>query len=102
MSFRIRFTEEASEDLHRLCDFLLQQADGDPRQAEAALEALRRGIALLETSPFACRRAPGTDPLLRELLVGFGATGYVALFEIDGTESVTVLAIRHQREDDYR
>ena len=102
MSFRIRFTEEAREDLHRLYDFLLEQAGGDPRQVESALEALRRGFALLETSPFACRRAPGGDPLLRELLAGFGATGYVALLEIEGADTVTVLAVRHQREDDYR
>lgn len=102
MSFRIRFTEEAREDLHRLYDFLLDQTGGDAHQAEAALEALRRGFALLESSPFACRRAAGGDVMLRELLVGFGAAGYVALIEIEGAEVVTVLAVRHQREDDYR
>lgn len=102
MSFRIRFTEEAREDLHRLFDFLLEQAGGDMRHAESALEALRRGFAFLESSTFACRRAPGGHPLLRELVVGFGETGYVALFEIEGADTVTVLAVRHQREDDYR
>lgn len=102
MSFRLRFTEEARKDLHRLYDFLLDQAACDTRQAEAALEALRRGLALLESSPFACRRAAAGDVMLRELLVGFGATGYVVLVEIEGAEWVTVLAVRHQREDDYR
>lgn len=57
---------------------------------------------MLETSPFACRRAPAADLLLRELLIGFGAAGYVLLFEIEAGDVVTVLAIRHQREDDYR
>jgi len=102
MNFQVRFTEEALEDLVRLYSFNLEQADGDVGQAEAALEAIRRGIALLETSPFACRRAAGADALLRELLVGFGSAGYVALFEIEVAKSVTVLAVRHQREDDYR
>lgn len=102
MSFRISFTEEAREDLHRLYDFLLGMAEGDSRQADAALEELRRGFALLETSPFACRRAPCTDPMLRELLVGFGETGYVALFEVKDAQTVIILAVRHQREDDYR
>lgn len=102
MSFRIRFTEEARDDLHRLYDFMLARTDGDPRQAEGALDALRKGLALLETSPFACRRCEGQGPMLRELLVGFGATGYVVLIEIENTDYVTVLAIRHQREDDYR
>jgi plasmid stabilization system protein ParE len=38
---------------------------------------------------------------LRELTIAFGVSGYVALFEIDGAKTVTVLAVRHQREDDY-
>ena len=50
--------------------------------------------------PFACRKAAGTDPFLRELLVGFGKDGYVALFEIEGPHMVTVLAVRYQREED--
>jgi mRNA-degrading endonuclease RelE of RelBE toxin-antitoxin system len=38
---------------------------------------------------------------LRELVIPFGAAGYVALFEIEDNETVTILAIRHQREEDY-
>lgn len=102
MTFSVRFTEEARDDLKRLYGFQLEQAGGDLRQAEAALEAIRRGIALLESSPFACRRAAGGEALLRELLIGFGAAGYVALFEIVDAQTITVLAVRHQREDDYR
>jgi hypothetical protein len=34
-------------------------------------------------------------------MIPFGASGYVALFEIDRDRCVTVLALRHQREDDY-
>jgi plasmid stabilization system protein ParE len=102
MSFEVRFTEEALDDLERLLAFKLQQAGFDPGQARASLEAIHRGIALLETSPFACRRAEGGDAFLRELVIGFGAAGYVALFDIEDAATVTVLAVRHQREDDYR
>jgi mRNA-degrading endonuclease RelE of RelBE toxin-antitoxin system len=35
------------------------------------------------------------------MLIPFGASGYVALYEIDNEETVTILATRHQREDDY-
>jgi hypothetical protein len=35
------------------------------------------------------------------LVIPFGAAGYVALFEIDDAQTVTVLALRHQRESDY-
>lgn len=102
MSFRVRFTEEARDDLYRLYDVLLDQAGSDTHPAETALETLRRAFALLESSPFACRRAAGGDVMLRELLVGFGAAGFVVLIEIEGADRVTVLAVRHQREDDYR
>ena len=40
--------------------------------------------------------------MLRELLVGYGESGYVALFEIEDARTVTVLAVRHQRESDFR
>jgi hypothetical protein len=35
------------------------------------------------------------------LIIAFGNTGYVALFEIINNTTVIVGAIRHQREDDY-
>ena len=46
------------------------------------------------------KRSPD-NPLLRELIIPFGSAGYVALFEIENDKTVTILAIRHQREDDY-
>ena len=42
-----------------------------------------------------------SSPFLRELVIPFGASGYVALFEIVGNDRVIVGAVRHQREDDY-
>ena len=97
-SFRVRFTPDAENDLVRLYDFLLEK---DLAAAERALEAVRAGLELLRFSPFSCRKAVADNPLLRELVIPFGSAGYVALFEIDGPSTVTVLAIRHQREDDY-
>jgi hypothetical protein len=35
------------------------------------------------------------------LVIPSGAIGYVALFKIDSSDTVTILAVRHQREDDY-
>ncbi len=101
MSFRVRFTEEAFADLERLYDFALQRDDGDWTAAENALEAIRNAIALLERSPFTCRKVLAHDAFLRELVIGFGASGYVALFDIEDAGTVTVLAVRHQREEDY-
>ena len=104
MSFRVRFTREAQADLERLFDFVLERElardGGDLALPERALLAIRAGVATLKTSPFTCRKA-GQSPFLRELIIPFGRTGYVALFEIEGAADVVVTAVRHQLEDDY-
>ena len=46
-------------------------------------------------------RKAGDAPFLRELIIPFGRTGYVALFEVEDAATVTILAVRHQLEDDY-
>lgn len=38
---------------------------------------------------------------LRELIVPFGSARYVVLFEVEDASTVTMLAVRRQREDDY-
>ena len=98
MSFRVRFTLEAKSDLERLYGFLAEQ---DLGAAERALEIIDRAWSLLEEFPFSCRKAEESNPFLREPVIPFGGAGYVALFEIEDDQTVTVLAIRHQREDDY-
>lgn len=101
MSFRVRFTAEAEADLIRLYEFILQRDEMDWTLAEDALLAIRQGVALLQHIPFSCRKAMTGNPFLRELIIPFGATGYVALFEIENSDWVTILAVRHQREEDY-
>lgn len=101
MTYRVRFTLEASDDLERLYDFIVSRDDSDVSLAERALAAIASGIATLESSPFTCRKARLDAPLLRELVIPFGSSGYVALFEVEEAQTVTVLAVRHQREDDY-
>jgi len=97
--YRVRLTLEAVEDLKRLQAFLIEK---DPTAAARALDAIETAFKLLEYSPFSCRKAwPGDRPLLRELLIPFGSAGYVALFEIDDRSHVSILAVRHQREEDY-
>lgn len=101
MRYGVRFTEEAENDLVRLYEFVLVQGDADWQLAERALEAIRNAIRSLELTPFSFRKATPGNPFLRELIIPFGASGYVALYEIDTEETVTILAVRHQREDDY-
>ena len=49
--------------------------------------------------PFSCKKM-GSIGWLRESVIPFGHTGYVAAFEI-AADHILVLAVRHQREDDY-
>lgn len=99
MTWQVRYTEAARDDLHRLFNFLLTK---DPAAAKRAVTVIAKGVALLREFPFTCRKADPTNPFLRELLIPFGVSGYVALFEIEDADMVTILAIRHQRESDYR
>jgi len=101
VSYRIRFTKDAEADLVRLYEFILAKDDTDWAVAERALEAIRNAMGSLKLSPFSYRKAISGNPFLRELVIPFGAAGYVALFEIDNDKTVTILAVRHQREDDY-
>jgi plasmid stabilization system protein ParE len=104
VTFKVRLTRDAEDDLARLFDFLVERElarDGaDVDLPQQAMTALRAGIATLESSPFTCRKA-GNSPFLRELIVPFGRSGYVALFEIEDASTVSVVAVRHQLEDDY-
>ena len=101
MTYRVRFTEQAEADLVRLYEFILARGETDWTLADRALEAIRNAVRSLELSPFSYRKATPDNPFLRELVIPFGASGYVALFEIDDDKTVSVLAVRHQREDDY-
>ena len=101
MSYRVRFTVAAENDLIRLYQFILAQDDTNLALATRALDAIKHAIRSLEGSPFSYRKADSANPFLRELIIPFGASGYVALFEIEDEQTVTTLAVRHQREDDY-
>jgi plasmid stabilization system protein ParE len=98
LSYGVRYTRRAREDIKRLYRFLLQK---DVRAAELALARIRDGLKILEEFPFTCRKATADNPFLRELIIPFGAAGYVLLFEIEDDTHVTILAARHQREEDY-
>ncbi|HEX4509244.1 MAG TPA: type II toxin-antitoxin system RelE/ParE family toxin, partial [Burkholderiaceae bacterium] len=54
----------------------------------------------LAVTPYSFRKAAG-NPARRELIIPFGGTGDVALHEIVSTSKVVVLAVHHQREEDY-
>ena len=98
MSFTVRYTKAAREDLRELYAYQLRHSLQSARRAR---DTIAKGTELLKDFPFTCRKADAGNPFLRELLIPFGGAGYVALFSIDDQNTVTILAVRHQREDDY-
>lgn len=97
MSYRIRFTKQAREDSKCLYAFLLAK---DRQAATKALKVIHQAIEVIKFFLYTCRKAMDDNPYLRELVISFGAFGYVALFEIE-EEHITIIAVRHQREDDF-
>ena len=98
MNYNVRYTLEAKEDLRRLYTFL---AERDHQAALRARKTIAASLQILQQFPFTCRKADNEVGFLRELLIPFGTAGYVALFEIEDDKTVTILAVRHQREEDY-
>ena len=102
MIFEVRFTPGALSDLLRLHEHLLARAETleDLQLADRAVDEIELACkAQLARTPFLFRKA-GVRPTRRGLLIPFGAAGYVALYEIVATR-VVVLAVRHQREEDF-
>ncbi len=91
-------TEGAARGLERCRRFL---AENNPPAAKRAGEAIRRQFAMLETNPEIGRPLPEL-PELRELIMEFGDSGYVALYRYESAaDAVQVLAFRHQKEAGY-
>ena len=99
MSRKVRYNAKARADLNRLYDFLL---DRDVTAAERALNAIVSGVAGLVDFPNTGRKIEHDGQQLRELPIAFGRAGYLALYQLADNGDVQILAIRHQREDDYR
>jgi plasmid stabilization system protein ParE len=103
MTFTVEFTPEAVEDLERLFDFMLDRASTveEAMRASEVVDLIRTvAQSHLSISPYSYRKV-GSRPTLRELIVPFGATGYVLRFDIRTHDLVLVIGARHQREEDF-
>ena len=93
----IYWSASALQDLEQLYNYLLVK---DIDSAELALDRIKSSTTLLAQFPLASR-ALNNHQTLRELLIPFGASGYVLLFRIKDRQALTILAVRHQKEQDY-
>jgi plasmid stabilization system protein ParE len=103
--FGVEMTPQAEDDLERLFEFLVVRSETleELDHAQHVLHQLRTSIKKrLAENPWAYRKAgDGRRTTRRELIVGLGSTGHVALYEILPGRDIKVLAVRHQREEDY-
>jgi len=97
MPYIVVWTDGALGDLARHYAFM---AEEDAELGLKAVEAIEEGALLLERFPNAGRPAVDLEPEQKELLISFGSSGYVLLYEVEG-EKVVILALRHQRQAGY-
>lgn len=84
----------ALRDIQRLYRFI---APKNPSAATRAVRAIREGMHIVVEHPEAGKPMENMAPEYREWLIGFGDSGYVAVYRLEGDLAV-VLAVRHQRE----
>lgn len=95
---RVIITEGAVAGLARCRQVLATKA---PEASRRAGQAIEQQFLLLEVAPDIGR--PFAEiPELRELVIAFGDSGYVALYRHEPVDdAVCILAFRHQKEAGY-
>lgn len=88
------FTENANHDVRRLITFLKEK---NMAAAMKAADAIIKAVRILEEFSEVGRHHEGLREHQRELLIHYGKSGYVALYEIRG-DDVFIISIRHARE----
>jgi plasmid stabilization system protein ParE len=93
---RVVYSRNALANLERSFQFLAEES---PEAAGAAVRAIQSAVDMLAHHPLIGRIVTAE---LRELVISFGRTGYVAVYRfVPARGEVRILAIRHQRQLDY-
>ena len=90
------YSARSLQDIERAFQFLRKE---NPGAALDAVAAIQSAVENLGAHPLIGRRLEGE---LRELIISYGRTGYVALYRfVVVQDQVRILALRHQRELGY-
>ena len=90
---QVVYSARSLEHIERAFQFL---RDKNPTAALYAVTAIQSAVDNLAAHPLVGRRIEGE---LRELIISYGQTGYVALYRfVIARDEVRILALRHQRE----
>ena len=98
---QVIFTSCALQDI-KYCRRVLELKS--PEAAFRSQQVIQQRFLLLETTPLIGRVFLSSHKLeLRELIIPFGNSGYIALYRYEPEkELVFILAFRHQKEFSYR
>lgn len=94
---QVRYAPGAIRDLQRLREFLHPK---NPVAAKRAGETIVKGVRILGHQPKIGRRIEDMPDEYREWPIGFGDSGYLVRYRING-DAVIILAVRHQKEAGY-
>lgn len=99
----VTWSPQAVSGIQKAYRFLAEKDTAAAKAAaKAAAQVLLKQANILEAFPNAGRPVDDLEPEHRELLVPFGATGYVLLYCVNPEDAlVTVLSVRHQKEVGY-
>lgn len=90
------YSARSLQDIERAFQLLREEY---PDAAQDAVVAIASAVENLCAHPLIGRRLEGE---LRELVISYGRTGYVALYRfVVARDEVRILALRHQRELGY-
>jgi plasmid stabilization system protein ParE len=93
----IELSRKVARDLERIADHL---EDHEIANIASRIDEILQSINVLKFNPFIGRPATKGQ---RELIIGTGVRGYVALYRyVSEIDTIFVLAIRAQREAGFR
>lgn len=96
------FTDQAKRDLVRLADFMREK---DPATGKRVIKTILESTGKLAGFPAIGKPVKDYEalPYARELVIPFGSAGYNVLYDYTpDSDSVIVMAIRHNREAGYK
>jgi len=93
----LKWSDNAIRGIQRAYRFL---AKHDLNAAKSMAKAIKEQSWVLTKFPNAGRPADDLDPEHRELIIHFGASGYVLIYEVL-KDYILILAIKHQKEVGY-
>jgi plasmid stabilization system protein ParE len=96
----IKQTPRFRRDIERLREFLIEQQSY--AAAQQAADVIEAALEKLTRFPEGFRPTP-ENPNIREMGIPFQARGYMLLYRYTASnDTVTLLAMKHQLENDYK